>query len=351
MNDLIIINAFPNNEFKISLLESQLFYFKQLGLKIMVVSGCDIPEKLRKQIDYTIINTDNVVIGKDHAGKTFFDMKLTDTAFTCINFGNVIVGLFGQHVNVTITKNIKLSFKMAQILGYKNVFYTEDDNVFKEGSFDFIKKNLQVLNNQTHKLIGSFDYFADNYAIWTTFFFANVDYLLKRFTIPDTKEAYYKEENIVKYRLNKPFEISFFELFKDDMSNFLNVKDECMSLIDANHTKLGQNVRTTQKSWVFDTFANILMDREGNYKLVIINTGYFLSKEDQKEFEQIEFDLYVNDVHTLNSKLNFNCAYFRDVYPDEHTFKIVFKNLFEREIKVDFNTIKSTGVIVPHIYN
>lgn len=347
MKNLIIINSFPNNEYKISLLESQLFYFKQLGLKIMVISGCDIPEKLRNQIDYIIINSDNVIIGKDHSSKTFFDMNLTDTCFTCTDYGNVLVGLFGQHVNVTITKNIKISFKIAQILGYENVFYTEDDNIFKETSFEFIKHNLEKLNNQNIKLIGVFDFFAGSYTIWTTFFFANIDYLLDKFTIPDTKEDYYKEENILKYRLQKPYEVTFYELFKDDLSIFSDIKETCFSLMNSKSIEIGKNIRTEQIKWVFDTFANILMRRDGTYVLVLQNTASFLREEDRKSYETIEYDLYINDIHVLNGTLNLNCAYFRGVHDGEHTFKVVFKNLFEREIKVDYNTIKNVGVILP----
>jgi hypothetical protein len=348
MNDLIIINAFPNNEYKISLLESQLFYLKQLGLKILVVSGCDVPEKLRNQIDYLIINSDNVVIDKDHNSKTFFDMKLTDTSFLYIAFNNLSIGLFGKHVNVTITKNIKLSFKMAQMLGYKNVFYTEDDNIFREGAFEFIKKNLDKLNRNESKIVGILDYFADNNTIWTTFFFANIDYFLKKFTIPDTKEEYYSEENIIKYRLHKPYEVSFFEIFKNDL---LNVKNECMTLIDEQSLDLSKNIRSKQKNWVFDTFANILIDTNGKYMLAVQNTAYFLNDEDKKNFEKIEFDLYINDQYIMHHSLNLNCGYFRDVYANEHTFKIVFKDLFEKEIKVDFNTIKNTGFVIRNIYN
>ena len=131
MKDIIIINAYPNNEFKISLLEQQLFNFKQLGIKIMVVSGCDVPEKLRSSIDYLIINTDNIRIDKDHTYKCMFELKMKDTAYLHTLFHNCAYGIYDSHVNVTICKNIKLSFKMAQILGYKNAFYTEDDHIFK----------------------------------------------------------------------------------------------------------------------------------------------------------------------------------------------------------------------------
>ena len=351
MKNLIIINAYPINEFKISLLEQQLFYFKQLEFKILVVSGCDVPEKLRNNIDYLILNSDNVVIDKDHGSKTFFDMKLTDTCFTCINYNHVSVGLFGKHVNVTITKNIKLSFTMAQMLGYKNVFYTEDDNIFKQGTFKFIKKNLNKLNINEYKIIGALDYFADNYTIWTTFFFANVDYFLKKFTIPDTKEEYYTDENIIKYRLQKPYEVSFFNIFKNDLSIFSNVKDECMNLINEQSLESNKNTRTRHKNWVFDTLANILMDINGKYILVVQNTGFFLNDDEKKDFEKLEFDIYINDKHVHSDSLNLNCVYFRSVYDNEHTFKIIFKNLFEKEIKVDFNTIKNAGNIIHNIYN
>jgi len=341
MKEIIIINAFPNNEYKIELLEKQLFYFKQLQLKIMVISGCDVPQKLRGHIDYLIINTDNVVIGKDHAYKTFFEMNLKDTAFWNVEFTHSYYCLFGDHVNVTIVKNIKLSFKMAQMLGYKHAFYTEDDNIFKENSFPFIKSCFKKLMD--HDILTSHDYFANNDVFYTTYFFANIDFLLSKFTIPDEKSEYYKEENILKYKLQKPLEVSFFELFKNDLNRFINIKPDIDLLISNNDIQASLNCRLNQINNVIDKFVSLVIDKNKNILIILHNTSFLLPIEQQSKYSTIEVDLYFDDVHIYHGLLNIFVGYYRDVPKNVKVAKVNIKGVYEREYKIDYDTIKHNG--------
>jgi hypothetical protein len=341
MKELIIINAFPNNEFKIELLEKQLFYFKQLGIKIMVISGCDIPQKLRGQIDYLIINTDNVLINKDHAYKTFFEMNLKDTAFSYVEFDRAYYCLFGDHVNVTIVKNIKLSFKMAQMLGYKHVFYTEDDNIFKENSFPFIRSCFKELMN--HDILTSHDYFANSDVLYTTFFFANIDFLLSKFTIPDERSEYYKEQNIIKYKLQKPLEVSFYEVLKNDLNRFINIKPDIDSLISNNDIQMSLNCRSNQTSYVIDRFVNLVVDENKNILIISHNASFLLPIEQQSKYSTIEVDLYFDDIHTHHDVLNVCMGRYRVVPKNVKVVKVNIKGVYEREYKIDFDTIKHNG--------
>lgn len=341
MKDIIIINAYPNNDFKISLLEQQLFNFKQLGIKIMVVSGCDVPEKLRSSIDYLIINTDNIRIDKDHTYKCMNEFKMTDTACWFTTFGGCSYGIYGSHVNVTICKNIKLSFKMAQMLGYKNAFYTEDDNIFKPVSFDLIREFFSQLDNNQYKLISVIGDLSDNKCIYTTFFATNIDFLLEKFTIPDTKEGYYDVNNIIKYRLNKPLEVSFYHMLQDNIHEIRSIKTELNNLISQNYVECNKSQRLDNIQWVYDNFSQVFLDKNKNKHLVIHNTTCYMS-ETLKETFQVE--IYFDDKFITTQTLAPCVAWFYNISNDIKKVKVKLLNKFERELDTDYDTIKYNGI-------
>lgn len=344
MKDLIIINAFPNNTYKCSLLEKQLFYFKKLGIKIMVISGCDVPEKLRSQIDYLIINKDNITIDKDHAYKTFFDLGLKDTAFLYFDFHTSAYGLFDSHVNITIVKNIKIAFNVAKTLGYENIFYTEDDNIFKDESLSLIIDKLKLLSDNKFKLIGVSDFFANSDVLYTTFFFSKTDFLINKFTIPDEKSEYYKDENILKYRLHKPLEVSFYELLKNDLNEIKDIKEEFQILKESGHIDFGLNCRTKNKEWAINTFVSLVVDdKDKKVYIIVHNVSYVLNKEEQQQFTRLEVDIYFDDVLIQDESLNMFVGFFREVPPHVKIIKVKIDGVCEKEFKNDFDTIKNNG--------
>ena len=182
-DELIIINAFPKDETKIKMLERQLSYLKQLNLPILIISGCTVPEHITNQVDYVIINTENELLDRDWT-YNLIENKLS-SFFDYVRLDGVEFHFYWPHVNSTITKNIKLSFKVAKTLGYKNVFYTEDDNIWKEDSFDYIKDNLNAIKERNYKFGGVCgDQQPINYKIiFTTFFFGNVDFICEHLSL------------------------------------------------------------------------------------------------------------------------------------------------------------------------
>jgi len=341
MKNIIIINAYPNNDFKISLLEQQLFNFKQSGIKIMVVSGCDVPEKLRPSIDYLVINTDNIRIDKDHTYKCMNELKMTDTAYWVTRFSGCSYGIFNSHMNVTICKNIKLAFKMAQILGYKNAFYTEDDNIFKPESFDLIREFFSQLDNNEYKLISVIDDLSDSKCIYTTFFATNIDFLLEKFTIPDTKEGYYDVNNIIKYRLNKPLEVSFYHILQDNIHEIRSIGVELNNLTSQNYVECNKSRRHNSRMWVYDNFSQVLLDKNKNKHLVIHNTTCYIS-EPLKETFQVE--IYFDDTFISMQTLTPCVAYFYTIDNDIKKIKVKLLNKFEKELDTDYDTIKYNGI-------
>ena len=143
-NDIVIINAFPNNEEKLMLLVEQLGFLTKLGKPILLISGCAVPEFIEKKVEYLFINTENEVIGKDYS---YFLSKngIHDFAFDFFENDTMRSDFYWSNVNCTIAKNIRLGFYLAKTLGYKYALYTEDDNIWKDGSFAYIEHNLNKL--------------------------------------------------------------------------------------------------------------------------------------------------------------------------------------------------------------
>lgn len=346
MKKLIIINAYPNNEEKISLLREQLHYLKKLDIKILVVSGCDVPENLRNQIDYLIVNTDNFKIGKDHTYKCYNDLSLKDTCFNTYYFHNSWYALFGSHVNVTIAKNIKLAFKMAQMLGYKIVLYTEDDHIFKEGSFEFINTTLDDINNDKYKLASCKDFFANSDTIWTAYFFANAEFIVDKFTIPDTIEDYYKDELILKYKLQKPFEVSFYHIMQNDLHLFKDIKPEIDQLRGLKYIDDGKNIRFSNKDWVVNNMCYVLPRNDKSLIAVCHNLAFSIVDEKlREEFKNVDVDIYFDDVCVNQISLYIHGAYFQPVPNDVKKVKFNIRGFIEKEYDASYESAKYAGFI------
>ena len=147
MLDVIIINAFPNNEQKISLLTNQVENLKKLNLPILIISGCQIPRHIIEQIDYYIINTDNERLEKDFSYK-INNMGVKGPVIEWVNYGDNGLYFHTTNVNCTIVSNIKKSFELAKSLGFKTALYTEDDNIFNERK-KLNKKEINFFNKFT----------------------------------------------------------------------------------------------------------------------------------------------------------------------------------------------------------
>jgi hypothetical protein len=281
-DEVIIINSFPNNEEKLLLLIEQLSYLVKLNKPIMLISGCPVPEFIENKVDYLFINTENEVIGKDFY--YFLSQNgINDFAFDFFDNTNFRVDFYWSNVNCTIAKNIKLGFDIAKSLGYKYVFYTEDDNIWKDGSFGYINYNLDKLKSGDYKISGVMgnQHQSNELMIFTTFFFANVDYFCNKFTIPTKASDWYNIENVKKYSLNKIFEDVFYRLLKDELYYFNNTEKEFLDILenDSNNRKNFAwgiyNRRNSEKNLI-NTFFTILPTNTGEKHLFLNNQTHYL---------------------------------------------------------------------------
>jgi hypothetical protein len=268
---------------------------------------------------------------------------MKDTSYWWTKFHNCTCGVFGSHMNVTICKNIKLSFKMAQMLGYKNAFYTEDDNIFKPGSFDLIREFFSQLDNNQYKLISVIGDLSDNKCIYTTFFATNIDFLLEKFTIPDTKEGYYDDDNIVKYRLNKPLEVSFYHILQDNIHEIRSIEVELNNLISQNYAECNKSQRNTTREWVYDNLGKILVKENKRKYIVAHNVSYCIPEELRETFR---VEIYFDDILVSKETLPPHVAFYAPMSNDVKKVRVKVLDKFERELDTDYDTIKYNGIFL-----
>jgi hypothetical protein len=274
---LIIINGYPNTLRKIEIVEKQLKYLKKLGYPILFISGCKIPSSILDQVDYFILNTNNEPLGKDftyhllHSG-------YPETALVYLDFENKSVDFYSGNPNNIITENIKLGFNLAKSLGYKYVFYTEDDNIFKDEALDTLNNQLNILEKTKYKLttvIGP--QVGTRYLMaFTTFFFADVNFIIENFTIPTKKEDWYNLENVSKYSLYKTYEGVFYDLVQDKLDLVLNIESEFVEIHKQGYVEWGIVNRYQNENYLIDNYFTILPHIDGTKHLFLFNWSSYL---------------------------------------------------------------------------
>ena len=135
MSDVILINSFPNSKRKINILKEQISNLKPIGLPIILCSGCDIQKDIYDLVDYVFLNKEKII------KPALFqkDQYLNGKSNVCFLISGD-VHIFSDNVDLTITRNIKMLFKIAQGLGFTNALYTEDDFIINNLKYyDFSK--------------------------------------------------------------------------------------------------------------------------------------------------------------------------------------------------------------------
>ena len=343
-NKLVIINAFPKDSEKIKMLENQVNYLKQLDIPILIVSGCHVPKHILDKVNYSIINTENDILDKDWTRKI---VESGNNTYVCdvLDENSFYVNFYWPNVNQTITKNIKLAFNMAKFLGYKNVFYTEDDNIWKEGSFDYINDNLNVLLSDQYKLAGVVGTQGNNYPIFfTTFFFANVEFLIDNLIIPHTKEEWYDIDIINKFDLNMTYEGCWYNLFSNKLDLIYNSHD---SFFNIANKKMDWGIydRRHSEQNLIKVFFTVLPSRQNTKVLMLNNNSYYL-KEGGKSYH---VDIYFDDVFDKQIHLVPYAWYYDPISDDTKKIKLIIDNgdiKIIHYINCDWENIKNNGEII-----
>ena len=259
----IVINAYPNNPEKMDMLDRGVSSFKKLGIPIVVISGCDIDPHIVKNIDYLIINREKFVLPKQYMRwcNTMCDFN-NDVCCTYFHVPGKIIFAYNSNHNVTIARNMKLVFSFLKSIGVESAFYTEDDNIFHEPSFDVIRENLRLLNEGSIKMACAWGTMESGQnMIFTCMFFTNVDFFLKHFELPTLIEGWYDLNNLIKYNLHRAYEESFYKSFEHVRDQAKNIIDEYRQWIyDDRFVTMNLNRRYDNMSWRLDHNFNVYED-------------------------------------------------------------------------------------------
>lgn len=220
MKNCILINSYPINDTKIDLLYTQITGLKSLNLPIILCSGCEVPDKISKLVDYTVINKTKTIKSASYQKRKFLEGK----GYVSALYGNGMV-MFNDFIDLTITQNIKLLFNLAKFYGFENAMYTEDDNIFVNFE-EYIQRNLSLLNDSKSKMCAFVTEFATNkLGLHTTHFFANVDFIIKNYIFPHNLNELDKFEYLAPWQC---YEMSIYQLFEPYLNDItiLNIDDE-----------------------------------------------------------------------------------------------------------------------------
>lgn len=343
--DLIIINAFPKDQRRIDILEEQINYLKELNLPILLVSGCETPSEIIDKVDYFVLNKDNEILDKDFT-LLLKDLNSPDAPFIYFRFYNYEVCIYTSNANCTISKNIKLGFEIAKSLGYETVFYTEDDNIFFDTALSWISTNLSFLKGhlpfKLATVYGPQIHASYNMA-FTTFFFADVDFFLEKYTIPTYKKNWYNPENVLNLKLDKNFEGIFYDMLSKNLDEVLNLEKSFKNHLERDHIKWGITNRYQEEEYLINHLFTVIPDLEGKKHLFLYNwTKNLLEGEKSYNIKILYNDEVVNETNLLEN----GYWYLLNIPQDLKNLKILINDKIAKNLPTSEDEIKKNGLLV-----
>jgi hypothetical protein len=208
MKNIIIIGTYPNDSYKLDMLNDCINRVKPLGYDIMVVSHYPIPEEIQSKVNYVLYDSENIKVYGELMPKWKY---YTDEFSITKNNDDVDCG-DGGHI-LAVTKNINNGINYAGILNYDFFFYMEYDNLFDYE--DLLK--IEILKNSMYsqnKNMVLFHYINQGSKIYETLMFGGVvSFYVKNIHLPVT------ENELISDGKNISLEIIFYDKYKDHFHN------------------------------------------------------------------------------------------------------------------------------------
>ena len=196
MNDVIIIGAYLDNDFKIDICEQTIKNLKKYNREIILSSHYYIPEKIQKLVDYIIIdivnNKTNFDIGQNHITPNYWHKTYNDIFFILDPYKsiNYSYGVYSMILNaVNLAKRIK-----------KDIFhYVEFDILIEEE--DYLNRISEILKyKKGYFRLNSSDFFEATFYSCDTTLFLNK---MKNYTTEEFYNDMGYYESFLKKQLDK----------------------------------------------------------------------------------------------------------------------------------------------------
>ena len=173
MKKIMIVGTYPNEEYKVNMLNECIDSIKPLGYDIMLVSHYPIPTEIQNKVEYVLYDKENTLVSKELTPNWTFDTK----SFSITKESG------GGHI-LSVTKNIHNGINYAHNLGYEFFMYMECDNLFDKEDLLKIEFLRYSMYSEKKEMI-FFNYVNEGNNIYETLIFGgNVIYYKKHNNLP-----------------------------------------------------------------------------------------------------------------------------------------------------------------------
>lgn len=176
MENLIIVNAYINDDKKENIMYEALLQLKKYEAPILVIANSTLSDRVVKLCDNFIYNNDNFLLPKERTPiKWFAD-------------NNETIHLYSQGNSFAIVKNLYTSLKFAAAFGFKKFMFMEFDSIIHEDDFVRIDDIFKILDNKPVFFCKTS--YAGTVGYETRIHAGQVDFFLNSVPLPHTYEQW-----------------------------------------------------------------------------------------------------------------------------------------------------------------
>ena len=175
MEKIIIVNSHHSSQYHLDILKDCLTRLKKTNYKLMVCSHLPIPEEIQKMVDYCVYDSENIMLEPP----SWFWFANSQFRVSISNPGH----------SIAILRNMINGISLGQRLGFVNFFFTECDNLIGDIDLQTFDLHLSEMLKENKKMIFHKYPTESSYGYHTLLFGGNIDYFVRNFRFPITKES------------------------------------------------------------------------------------------------------------------------------------------------------------------
>ena len=305
-DEIIIVNAYLNTEFKVKLAIDCIKQLKKTGIEIMVTSHYHIPKNVTDLVDYYVYDYENSLITNN--GDMFWFGDPSGTKF------------FKKHIHsshsFSALSSLFNGLYLAKSKGKKYFHHIEYDTILTDENIEELKGFRSKLNGK-RGILDLCKLNSENEGISMLYIFSEVDIFLNEIKLPKTKDEY------VKYCKNQLNMIASEAYLHNRLKNYLDnyivgkrTKDH-ISFLDNETTAMSKNESldtfhecdiTKRKG--SDEFYFVYINRSEKNQIIYFNGRDKVLHHHQIFYRQVEddvnFTIKTNNGNHFTKKLIFD---------------------------------------------
>ena len=202
--EVFVISTYPVTDVVINSTLECIKQIKEKGYKVILTSHCPIPEKLQKEVDYCVYDSNNILTKHTFYANYWCYTDLYDTWIDLRGEGN------NRYHGPTVYTNYYNGAALANKLGFNKMYCV---------NYDYHLKDTTLINNISNILNSKNAYFGSYNAnegpcLYTFFLGANPKFLIDTLPLIENDKQY--DELMVKYGAeSNGLENIFYHLFKN----------------------------------------------------------------------------------------------------------------------------------------